>query len=112
VGRWDEWHLDFPRFVTLEKIGDYPPCPDSRKEPRSKPAARAVRRRADRRRRQQAVLLCRWPAQFLQALAALLPGRGIQNADRAVVVGFHAGDDLGPEANALRIAGKGLGNFP
>src|SRR5262249_23845455 len=35
-GQWDEWHLDFEKIVTLEKLGDCPACPDSRKEPRSK----------------------------------------------------------------------------
>jgi hypothetical protein len=28
----DEWHVDLEKTVTLEKLGSYPPCPDSRKE--------------------------------------------------------------------------------
>src|SRR5262245_51623028 len=27
----DEWHLDLEKVVTMEKLGSYPACPDSRK---------------------------------------------------------------------------------
>jgi hypothetical protein len=39
-GRSDEWHLDLEKTVTVEKLGSYPACPDSRKEP----DLRAIRR--------------------------------------------------------------------
>lgn len=29
----DEWHLDLEKTVTMEKLGSYPSCPDSRKKP-------------------------------------------------------------------------------
>src|SRR5262245_45997387 len=39
-GRWDEWHVDLEKTVTLDKLGRCPACPDSRK----KPDLRAIRR--------------------------------------------------------------------
>ena len=41
------------------------------------------------------------PAQDLKAMAALLPFRGVEDVDVAVLVDFHSGNDLGPEADAL-----------
>src|SRR5262249_48628394 len=39
IGPIAEWHLDLEKIVTMEKLGSYPACPDSRK----KPDLRAIR---------------------------------------------------------------------
>src|SRR5262249_45614053 len=38
-GPIDEWHVDLEKIVTMERLGSYPACPDSRK----KPDLRAIR---------------------------------------------------------------------
>jgi hypothetical protein len=34
-GRWDEWHVDLEKIITLEKLGSYLSCPASRKKAKS-----------------------------------------------------------------------------
>src|SRR5262249_12465302 len=44
-----EWHVDLEKIVTMERLGSYPACPDSRKKPdlrAIRPIARGV---SDRR---------------------------------------------------------------
>ena len=56
--------------------------------------------------------LLRRAAEFLQALAALLPGGGVEDADGGQFIHFEAGDHLGPEFYVFRIAADGLREFP
>src|SRR5262249_55130247 len=44
VGPTREWHVDLEKIVTLEKLGSYPACPDSRKKTDLR-AIRPTRRR-------------------------------------------------------------------
>jgi hypothetical protein len=47
--------------------------------------------------------LFRSAAKFLQALAALLPGSGVEDADSRQVVNFEADDQLRPEHDPAQI---------
>src|SRR5204862_268289 len=56
--------------------------------------------------------LDRRAAEFLQALAPLLPGGGVEDADGRQFIDFEAGNHLGPELDPFRIAAKGLRDRP
>ena len=47
---------------------------------------------------EHAASLLRRAAEFLQALAALLPGGGVEDVDGRQLIHFETGDHLGPEA--------------
>src|SRR5688500_9447269 len=51
-------------------------------------------------------------AELLQTLPALLPDGGVEDANVAERVGFAAGDDFRPYANAFRIARRSLRETP
>src|SRR5205823_3361920 len=56
--------------------------------------------------------LRRRAAEFLQALAALLPGGGVQYVDDRQLIHFETGNHLSPELDPLRIAANGLWDLP
>jgi hypothetical protein len=49
--------------------------------------------------------LLRWAVEFLQALAAPLPGGGVEDVDGRQFIHFETGNHLGPEHDPLRITG-------
>ena len=56
--------------------------------------------------------MLRRAAELLQALAALLPFGGAQDADVAALVEGQAGADFAPQDDVLRRAGGQLRHFP
>jgi membrane-associated phospholipid phosphatase len=61
----------------------------------------------------QAATTARWrPSQLEKPLAAIPPGRRIQDVHDVALAQLGAGDDLGPECNSLDFALDGCGNRP
>ena len=56
--------------------------------------------------------MLRRAAEFFQLLPPLLPGIGIEHANLAILIQFHAGDKLGPKKHPLRVALDRAGDSP